>query len=102
MHCVGIPALAAVRADTGKQDGFTRLVWQYMDGHRYRNASADVSDRLLREAYDQAKVHVMRGGRMPEEPAAAIGEEERPVVLATKEQLESHMQEVAKLFGVSR
>ena len=38
LRCVGVPAFAAVRADAGKQDGFTRLVWQHLDGYAYRQA----------------------------------------------------------------
>ena len=72
LRCLGVPAFAAVRADAGKQDGFTRLVWQYLDGHRYRMASSDMADRLLREAYDQAREHVMRGGALPEAPVPRL------------------------------
>jgi len=63
--CLGVPPFAAVRAETSKSEPFTKLVWQYLDGHRYRQASADVADHLLREAYELAREHVMRGGELP-------------------------------------
>lgn len=63
--CFGIPPLAAVRLDHAKADAFTRQVWQYLDGHRYRQAPADQADRLLREAYELAREYVMRGGELP-------------------------------------
>lgn len=75
--CLGVPPFAAVRADTSKADGFTRLVWQFLDGHRYRQSPADVADRLLREAYELAREHVMRGGALPKEPDGLI-EQEKP------------------------
>lgn len=101
MHCVGIPPLAAVRADIGKQDGFTRLVWQHLDGHRYRHASSDQADKLLREAYEQAKEFVMRGGDLPPPPAGEIEQEQKPNVPATKEQVARHFDDIAAILGGS-
>lgn len=101
MHCVGIPALASVRADIGKQDGFTRLVWQYLDGYRYRLASAELGDRLLREAYEQAKEVVMRGGELPPAPAGEIEHEQAPRVPATRDQVASHFAEIAQELGMN-
>ncbi|WP_353086545.1 hypothetical protein [Stenotrophomonas sp.] len=101
LRCLGVPAFAAVRADAGKRDGFTRLVWQYLDGHRYRLASSDMADRLLREAYDQAREHVMRGGALPEAPAAEIEHEVRVQVPASREQVQQHMAEIARELNMA-
>lgn len=101
MRCLGIPSFAAVRADSAKQDGFTRLVWQYLDGHRYRMSSAEHADRLLREAYDQAKEHVMRGGAMPKAPAGEIAHEVREETPASREQVQTHLADIAKELGLS-
>lgn len=101
MHCVGIPPLSAVRADAGRQDGFTRLVWQYLDGHRYRHASCDQSDKLLREAYEQAKEFVMRGGQLPAPPAGEIEKEQKQNVPASKEQVANHFAHIADILGES-
>jgi len=101
LRCLGVPAFAAVRADAGKQDGFTRLVWQYLDGHRYRMASSDMADRLLREAYDQAREHVMRGGTLPEAPVAEIEHEVREQVPASREQVQQHMVEIARELNMA-
>lgn len=70
--CLGIPSLAAVKLDRDKATPFARLVWQHLDGYRMRQASADAADRMLREAYELAREHVMRGGALPGEPVAAI------------------------------
>ncbi len=73
--CLGIPSLATVRVELARRDArrspFVVLVWSHVDAHRYRMADADRADRMLREAYDAAREHVMRGGSMPE-PAVEL------------------------------
>jgi hypothetical protein len=68
--CLGIPPIASVRAELADRDArrspFTMLVWSRLDSYRYRMADADRADRLLREAYESAREHVMRGGVLPE------------------------------------
>lgn len=76
--CLGIPSFAAVRLDVGdERSPFTVLVWQYLDGYAYRQASLERADRMLREAYELAREHVMRGGELPEAPAALVTHEKR-------------------------
>lgn len=72
MMCLGIPPFDAVRADGSQLDGFTRLVWHYLDGHRYRLASSGKGDKLLQAAYKRAKEFVMRGGELPAAQVAEI------------------------------
>ncbi|MCF5946436.1 hypothetical protein L2249_24355, partial [Xanthomonas perforans] len=52
--------------------GFTVLVGMKLDGYRYRGASASDADRMVREAYELARDHVMRGGEVPEPAATAL------------------------------
>ena len=99
--CLGIPPFDAVRADAGQQDGFTRLVWQYLDGHRYRLASAEKADKLLQAAYNRAKEFVMRGGELPTAPAAEIEHQVRETVPATREQVARHMDDIARELNVA-
>lgn len=101
MMCLGIPPLDAVRADTGKQDGFTRLVWQYLDGHRYRLASADKADKLLQAAYSRAKEAVMRGAELPSAPEALIAHEEQQAAPATRDQVAVHLDDIARELGIA-
>lgn len=91
--CLGVPPFAAVRLDSAKVSPFTRLVWQHMDGHRFRQSSADQSDRLLREAYELAREHVMSGGELPEPAAGEIESTKpaKPVVPATAEEREARI-----------
>lgn len=62
--CFGIPSLSVVRREitVGNASPFARLVWSKLDTYRYRNSEAGKSDRLLKDAYDEALEHVMRGG----------------------------------------
>jgi len=100
MMCLGIPPFDAVRADTGKQDGFTRLVWQYLDGHRYRMASADKADKLLLAAYNRAKEAAMRGTELPPAPEAQITHEQAKAMPATRDQVARHMDDIARELGI--
>ncbi len=71
-RCLGVPSLAQVSNELrngGDRSGFTVLVGFKLDGYRYRGASASDADRMVREAYELAREHVMRGGEVPE-PAA--------------------------------
>lgn len=96
--CLGIPPLAAVRLDGDRSNRFTRLVWQHLDGYRYKQAPADQSDRLLREAYELAREHVMRGGALPE-IAGEIGREERKPVPASPERAAEAIAEITRALS---
>lgn len=81
--CCEITALIVVRAElqareTTAPSPFARLVWQWLDTHRWRTANADQSDRLLREAYNHARDLVMQGHPLPDEPVAAIEQANEP------------------------
>lgn len=80
--CLGVPSLARVeieisRAAPENRLPFTLLVWQLLDVHAYRIAPAKESRRLLAEAYELAREHVMRGGELPQQPTAALAQEKR-------------------------
>ena len=74
--CLRIPTLHAVRAELRSTpevpSPFLRQVMSGIDLHRFRLATADAADRMLRDAYDAAREHVMRGGSLPTPPAALI------------------------------
>jgi hypothetical protein len=81
--CLDVPPLAQVRlelrANPDEKSPFLRQLWSYVDGYRYRQASANDADRMVRDAYDMAVAFVMEGGELPK-PATAIepGEPEPP------------------------
>lgn len=91
--CVGIPGLAEVRyrIRQGEATPFTRLVWQSIDGYRYRQASSDVADRMLRDAYELAREHVMRGNPLPEGSRELECDEPTPAKPASPEMASQHL-----------
>lgn len=98
-RCLGIPPLSSVRLN--RASPFAVLVWQYIDGYRYRQASNEAADRILREAYELARDVVMRGGRLPEPAAGAIEQEpERKPVPASRETALEHLQRCRAELGV--
>lgn len=98
--CLGIPSFAFVRTDNGPvRSLFTALVWQYLDGYAYRQASLERADRMLREAYELAREHVMRGGDLPEQPVALVGQEKREVKPAAPEVAQAAIAEAKELLG---
>jgi len=82
--CLGIPEFAEVRAELDRStagrapSAFARLAYSHLDAYRWRHADVEKADRLLREAYDAARKHVMEGGALPEEPVALLQQQEKP------------------------
>ena len=96
--CLGIPPLASVRLDTGKASPFTRLVWQHLDSYRYKQAPSDQADRLLREAYELAREHVMRGGALPDDPAGELSAEKPTPKPADPERAAAAIDEISSIL----
>lgn len=99
--CLGVPSLAAVRSELrhGESSPFARAVWAELDSFRYRQASAEQADRLLRDAYELVCDRVMRGEALPKSPAAVIPHEVRKPTRATPEQLEKHFANIKALLA---
>lgn len=104
--CLRIPTLHSIRAElraTARADGlpspFLHLVMLGVDTHRLRTASADAGDRLVREAYEAAREHVMRGGALPEAPAALIKAQDEPRTPASPETAAAELDRIAAMFG---
>jgi hypothetical protein len=71
--CMEIPSLALVIKIIRNGENFTpfvSLVWHQLDANRFRQASIDKSDLLLRDAYGIAREHAMSGAAMPVQRAA--------------------------------
>lgn len=98
--CLGIPSLAEVRyrIRQGEATPFTRLLWQSIDGYRYRQASADAADRMLRDAYDLAREHVMRGNPLPEESPEIEQGAVKPAEPAPPEVASQHLRNMRGLL----
>lgn len=101
LMCLGIPSLPAVRLDVARSDPFSRLVWQYLDGYRFKTSSAEKADRLLQDAYELAREFVMRGGALPAEPAGVLDHPTRNAAPkpASPEAVRQAEQAIAEMFG---
>ena len=100
-RCLGIPPLAQVRLEIRGEarSRFTLQVWHCLDGHRFGQVSADVADRMLRDAYELAREFVMAGGVLPEKPVALTQEKREPTP-ATPEQRAAHIARTRAVLGI--
>ena len=98
---LGVPSLASVRSELrhGGSSPFARAIWAELDVYRYRQASADQGDRLLRDAYELVRERVMRGHALPEPPAAVITHDSAKPAPATPEQREKHIATIRALLA---
>ena len=98
--CFGIPSIAAVRLELqrGTPSRFARLVWQNVDPYAHRQAQRREADRMVEDAYDIAREHVMRGGALPSEPAAMI-EHDKPAKPQLPETPEERAERLRLLLG---
>lgn len=101
-RCMGIPSFAAVQLILGDKTRpmtpFVRQVWTYVDAYRFRSATSDKAEKILRDAYELAREHVINGGALPEPVAGAItqgSEEHRP---ASPEVAAKHLAEVSEFL----
>lgn len=76
--CMGIPSFAHVRRSitTKERTPFMTLVWRNLDNYRFAISDQRAADQMLRDAYEIARDHVMRGGELPEPPIAEIEHKE--------------------------
>lgn len=102
--CLQVPSFAEVKRDLANASAnrmqFTRLAWEYVDGYQHKQAPADKADRMLRDAYEQARDHVMAGGSLPE-PVMPVGYEgELPVRPADPGHAARCMDEAREALGL--
>lgn len=99
--CFGVPSLAYVRncMDAEKIDRFVMLVRTFIFNYTYVRADQKLAERMLKEAYELARDHVMRGGKLPGLPVAAIEPpKEKPKVPASAETVRKYCADLEKLF----
>lgn len=85
---------------SGQRSPFTLMVWQQIDGYLFKQASADKSERMMKDAYELAREMVMRGHSLPEVPTAVIEHVEPEFKPATKESVEAAFAELGSLFRI--
>lgn len=100
--CVGVPSLVTIRAEIngkGERTPFAILVWQRLDAYQFRMVSAKDAERMLRDAYEDAREFVMRGGALPA-VAPAIESEEKEFKPVSDDIAKKHMLDLRReLYG---
>lgn len=102
--CLAIPSLAEVRAELTRPNtertGFGRMVWRLLDGWSFRGATARDADRMLREAYDEARRRVLDGEPIPPAPGI-LGKpaDPPPARPAAPEVVELHVERIRRALG---
>lgn len=101
--CLQIPTLAIVRASirSGKRDPFTILVLSRLDQFQHRHADQRAAAEMVREAYEVARDHVMRGGDLPDVPVAELAAPIPPKrERCTPEKARGYVDEIQSLLGI--
>lgn len=98
--CLGVPSLASVRSavHAPNRDPFVRQLWTYLDWYALRTADARSYDRLISNAYEQAREFVMRGGTLPEPSEELPAPEPREYRPASDAVVASCTQEIEGVF----
>lgn len=101
--CHGIPTLARVKhilARVGPaRTRFTRLVWSLLDTFQFKRADGKYADKLLAEAYELAKAHVMSGHPLPDEPSGSIEHKPEPKTPAKPETVHAAFSQMAEALA---
>lgn len=102
--CLGVLPLATVKLQReGKasdQHPFTILVGRFIAYHEWRMADPPRQERMLQQAWEQAREHLLAGGKMPEYTPASqqlTAEDERPPappIMVTAEEAMRQIREV--------
>lgn len=100
--CRGIPSLAKVQFAMRKErldSPFTRLVWQKLDAFQYRRATRGDASRLVAEAYELAREHVMRGLPLPPDAAGELEHKPEPKTPAREETVQAAFAQMHAAVG---
>lgn len=101
--CLGIPSIDEVKSDLlaphSQRQGFTRLVWKFLDGYAWRRADAREGARMLQAAYDRAKHQRMQGFPLPPAPVEISAPTAKPPVPADPEAAQAAIDEARRLLG---
>lgn len=99
--CFGIPSLASVKyiIRARQYDRFVALVQSRLDSYLFAHSDQKTANRLLAEAYEVAKDHVMRGGALPAVPAGQVEHEREIRKPASPETAEAAFERIQKLLG---
>ncbi len=95
---MGVPTWGEVRLAMRDQattrTPFIVLLHQHLDHHNWRTSDQRTSDRMLRDAYDTARDHVMLGGELPPPMKVLESPDVRSINVAPPERAEQARREI--------
>lgn len=99
----GLPSLAEARhaLRTGTATPFTKAMWRFIDGYRYKQASYDAADRMAAEAYELAVKAITSGEELPDELTVALGFDHEAKERAEREVYDRQHRERLKELGLT-
>lgn len=100
--CFGIPSLLAVKGIMRRNefDRFVCLMRMKLDSYVFARVDQRTADRMLKEAYDEAAEHVMRGGELPPIPEAQIEHQREERRRASDETVRRACADIEKILNV--
>lgn len=99
--CFGIPSLAHVKRIVARReiDRFAILLNQFLDNYLLVRVDQKTADNMVRDAYELACDHVMKGGTLPDFPVAEIAApKEEPRTPAAPEVAKAHLEKLAGIL----
>ena len=97
-RCLGIPSLPQVklslRDEASAKPPFLVLIFQALDYYNWKLADQRAADRLLADAYEVAREHVMLGGELPAATPALDAPKAKPIHVAPPERAARARQEI--------
>jgi len=84
-----------------RSDPFTTLVLLKLDSYLFKIADRRAQHEMLKEAYEVARDHVMRGGHLPEAAVAEISAPTSPKrVRCASQKAARHISEIESLLRI--
>lgn len=101
--CLGIPSFADVKYDLRRAHEtrmpFTRMVYGFLDHWHYSRADIDKAERMLRDAYELARLDRLGGASLPETHQQLERAEQEPRAPRDPEVAKRAIAEIDALFG---
>ena len=99
--CLAIPSLPMVQREIAgdQRSPFAKLVMEHLDLWAYKSASTDKAERMLRNAYTEARTQRLLGVDLPE-TYVELPHVEQPFVPASPETAAKAMADIEKVLGL--
>lgn len=102
--CLDVPSFPALRYECQHPEvprtPFGVLCWQFIDAYTLARADRQGADRILRDAYELARAHVLDGGKLPVVHEALAKPDVPERTPASPETARRHVDEILRKLDV--